>query len=282
MPEFQAAREAEKPRIHDTGTPRANRATEASPTMVVERVRLSDIRLGDDTFQYRFPSRSKDVISSVESQKQRQPIDLIDARPPYRIVDGFRRLAEARELGWDSIEAIVHRGIDDKEAMRIAFTKNVVRKNLSYLERANAILIAKQQGYGRREIAECLGLSERQVNRYLEYRSVPDSIKKICDGSVITVAHAKVLAEFEVRNPEKWRRRIEKENLDAKSLKKVLIQDRGGKPRGRPKSYFRSEKGRVRLYGFTVSLNAPQKEKDQAIEALAKVIDLLREGTQAR
>ena len=275
MSPSDTAEGGERARTPDSGNPQVGPARSQNS---VERVRLSNILLEDKTFQFRFSSPNKDLLASLGHERQREPIDLVGADPPYRIVDGFRRLSAARELGWDSIEAFVHRVIDNKEAMRIAFTKNVVRKNLSTLEKAHAIVLARKRGLKRAEIAEFFGLSERQVNRYLEYLKLPDDIQRICDDGGVTMAHAKILADFQVRDPEKWKKRIEEEKLDTRSLRKVLRQDRGGRLRGRPKSYFKQEKNRIRIYGCRISLNAPQEEKERAIGAFEEVIGLLRKG----
>ena len=105
--------------------------------------------------------------------------------------------------------------------MRIAFTKNVVRRNLSALEKASAIRHARQHGLTRGQIAALFGLSERQVNRYQELLSLPDHIQNICDDGTVSMAHAKALADFQVTNPEEWRKRIQEEKLEAKSLRRV-------------------------------------------------------------
>ena len=141
-------------------------------------------------------------------------------------------------------------------------------------------MLARKQGLRRAEIAELFGLSERQVDRYLEYRSLSEHIRKICEDGTVTMAHAKVLADFQVRDPEKWKQRIQREKIGARSLKTALIQDRGGKRKGRPRSYFKKERGRVRLYGCRISLNARLEEKERLIEALEEVIELLRRGAE--
>ena len=269
-----------KPRARTSRVSRAKLGRRASHKMSVETVELSNIDFEDTTFQFRFSSESKELVSSLEHESQHEPIDLVGLEPPFRIVDGFRRFAAARELGWHSIEAFVHGDSSEREAMRIAFTKNVVRRNLSSLERAHAIVRARKQGLGRTEIADLFGLSQRQVNRYQELLSLPEHIQSVCEDGLVTMAHAKVLADFQVRDPQDWGRRIRDDNLDARSLRKLLIQDRGGKLKGRPRAYFIREKNRVRLYGCRISLNAPRDEKERFIGALNEVIDLLRKETQ--
>jgi ParB-like chromosome segregation protein Spo0J len=137
-------------------------------------VRLSDIHQADRTFQVRSPAPIEKLLSSLEREGQHEPIDLVGAKPPHRIVDGFCRVAAARKLGWDSIDALVHRDIGEQEALRIAFTKNVAGEDLSLAEKIHAIALASRQGLSRVEIAELFGLTEQDVDRYMEYLKFPD------------------------------------------------------------------------------------------------------------
>ena len=276
MPSPEAAERTEETDYKSSRGSEGKAGTGADPRLLsVETVPLSEIQMEDATFQFRFSSSGTAVLSSLEHETHRQPIDLLGVEPPYRIVDGFRRIAAARALAWDSIQAFVHRGIDDNEAMRIAFTKNVVRRNLSALEKANAILHARKQGLKRRQIAALFGLSERQVNRYQEILRLPDHIQNICGDGTVSMAHAKALADFQVTNPKEWRKRIQEEKLDAKSLRRVLAQTRGALVKGRPRVFFREEKNRMRFHRFSISLDAPAAEKERVVTALRRAIQLL-------
>ena len=154
---------------------KARRSGKAEGKLPVEAVRLSEIDLTDKTFQLRVSSPSKDLLTSLADKGQRQPIDLVGAGPPYRIVDGFQRVAAGRKLGWNSVKAFVHRDMDEKAAMRIAFTKKLLGEDLSVPEKVHAIALASRHGLGRAEIAELFGLSERQVHRYMKYLRLPES-----------------------------------------------------------------------------------------------------------
>ena len=94
------------------------------------------------------------------------------------------------------------------------------------------------------------------------------------------MGHAKILADFHVRDPEEWKRRIQKDGLDTRSLRKLLREDRGGRLRGRPKTYFKREKSGIRLYACKVSFNAPRAERERVARALEEVVGLLRKGAQ--
>ena len=76
-----------------------------------------------------------------------EPIDLVGPAP-YRILDGFRRLAALKAAGKQTAMAIVHELRTQEEAHQLAFMKNVVRKNLRPVERSRCILLARERGKG--------------------------------------------------------------------------------------------------------------------------------------
>lgn len=242
-----------------------------------EAVALADIDSKDLAFQYRFPAEFRSLKESLKNEGQREPIDLIGKRP-YRIVDGFRRVLAATALNWPTIKAFVHRNLSDDDAYRIAFTKNVVRRNLTPLERAQAMVVAmRKRGLKEGQLRDAFGLSEKQVKRYLELLDFPEPIKKILDGDAITMAHAKALAAFGITDDaEKWRKRILAEGLNAKSLRALLMRERGKRPGGRPKTYMRRVGSRVRMYAFTIGKDAPKAEREKVVQLLQEAIDALK------
>ena len=141
--------------------------------MAPEMVRLSDIDLGDTTFQLRVSLATKELVLSLERDGLQEPVELVGLRAPYRVVDGFARIAAARSLGWVSIRAFVHRGMNDEDAMKIAFNRRVAKNDLSFPEKVHAIGLARRMGLRTEEIAELFGLTEKQVHRYLEHLSLP-------------------------------------------------------------------------------------------------------------
>jgi ParB/RepB/Spo0J family partition protein len=242
-----------------------------------ESVRLGDIDTRDQAFQYRFPSEVETLEHSLRTEGQREPVDLI-GRKPYRIVDGFRRILAAAHLGWPAVKAFVHRDMTEDDAYRIAFTKNVVRRNLSPLERAQALFVAmRKRGLREEQLREAFGISEKQVRRYLELLRFPDAIKRILDGAVVTMAHAKALAAYQVTaDAETWRKRIESERLDAKALRRILARAAGKKPLGRPKAYMQRQGNRVRMYAFSIGRESPRDEREKVIRLLQDAIELLK------
>jgi ParB/RepB/Spo0J family partition protein len=242
-----------------------------------EDVSLADIDTSDLAFQYRFPSEVASIRQSLQAEGQREPIDLVGKRP-FQVVDGFRRIMAASELGWTKVKAFVHGELPADEAYRIAFTKNVVRRNLRPLERAQAMIVAlKKRGLTEAQLRTAFGISEKQVKRYLGLLEFPEPIQKILDGEVVTMAHAKALADFGVGDDApQWKQRIEAERLTARALVRILTSSKGRKPAGRPKLYMRRNGSRIRMYAFTIGKDAPRDDRERVVRLLQEAIDLLK------
>jgi ParB/RepB/Spo0J family partition protein len=229
----------------------------------------------DRTFQYRLSANIGDLKSSLQQEGQREPIDLTGSKP-YRIIDGFRRVEASRALGWTVIKALVHKGITDEEAHKVAFIKNVVRKNLSPMDKANAIFQAKQRGMKSGELEEYFGLSEKQLKRYEALLDFPGEIQKLLEKETIPMGHAKVLADFKVKDLPSWLKMITEDGLTAKQLKRELKKNSGAKAGGKTKLYMKKDKGGFRMYPFSVSKDASQAEKDKVMKVLQEAMEMLK------
>lgn len=241
-----------------------------------EAVPISEIDVNDTAFQYRMSTEVPSLGLSLEREGQREPIDLGEG-PPYRVIDGFRRVRAATELGWATVKAFIHHGLTDEEAYRIAFTKNVVRRNLSPLERAQAMVVAmRKRRIQKGELAATFGISEKQVKRYLDLMDFPKEIIEILDGQTVSMAHARALASFGVQEDAcKWKDRIRNEGIDARTLVRLLSKEKGKKQLGRPRTYMRHVGNVLRVYSFTIGADASKDERDRVVRLLRDAVEFL-------
>ena len=275
---------AERPRsrsstngvVHEVPEPEGLQEPKGLLSHEWEEVRLEDVDFADQTFQYRLSFAIADVKASLAREGQETPID-VTGRAPHRIIDGFRRAAAARDLGWSSIKAFVHRGMSDEEAFRLAFTKNVVRKNLTPVEKAHAMFLARQRGIEKEKLCDAFGLSQKQVERYLELAEFPDSIKAVLDGLTVTMAHARLLNEFKVRDAEGWAKRIETERLDARTLRRLLAQKIERKRMaGRRKRFVWMGTNAIRFYPVKLSSASSEAERERLVGVLEATIKVIK------
>lgn len=258
--------------------PEGSAETEAAKgisTREWENVPIAEINLLDSTLQFRLVVGLADIKASLKCDGQREPIDLM-GKKPYRIVDGFRRVQAAMDLGWPTVKAFVHKNLTEDEAYKIAFLKNVRRKNLTPMEKAHAMHKAQKNGFKQTQLAEAFQITERQVRNYLQILSFPEPIQKIVDGVAVTMAHAKVLADYEAKDPASWRKRIVEEKLDARALKRELVKDGGARPAGRKRTFAKITKDKVRVYPFVISKDSPATERERALRALLDVVKSLK------
>jgi ParB-like chromosome segregation protein Spo0J len=180
-----------------------------------------------------------------------------------------------QELGWTTVRAIVRRGLTLEAMHRIAFEKNVVRKNLGPLEKANAIRLARARGCSAAHIANQFGLSEKQIRRYDALLEFPKALQQLVDKDELSMAHATVLARHTGIDVGDWAKQARTGNWSAtdlsRALRKSLKLRRGGKRR----EYIRVNGNEVRGYSWRLDARSGVAELDTAIAAHKRALDVL-------
>ena len=276
------------PNAKGIGGPPSNRTTTAQhPEAPHEfsRVRLDDIDFNDLTYQLRVEMRLGDIKQSLEEAGQLEPVHLLGPAP-YKIIDGFRRCTAVRALGWDKIEAAVYNGLEHRRAFQYAFAHNVVRNNLRSIDKANAIRLAMKAGLSKCDTAVELGMSEKQVGRYLALLRLPRDVQAAIDEREFTMAHALVLAAFDVGNVASVVAEVRSKGLTAAQLKRSLRKLVGTRKRaaGRPKQFVSREGNYLRFEG-EFCLSAPREERERLAARLVELVALLQResaGSQRR
>ena len=245
---------------------------------VTQEVPLDKVDLSDTRFQMRVVTRVSDLKRSLEADGQDEPVELLGPAP-YRIIDGFRRCQAAKELNWKTIRAEVREGLSEEQAFRMAFTTNFVRKSLTSLDKANAMRLALKMGIAKPELPKAFGLSGKQVQRYLEVGKLPTAVQAVIDDKFVTMAHALLLAKFEVGNLDEAAAEIKAQKLSAQNLRKSLEAKLGKKAMlGRPKSLYLIDHDVVRIRSTVLSLRASQEEREALASQLLDLVAVLQRG----
>ncbi len=83
----------------------------------------------------------------------------------YELVAGHRRLAAARQVGLESVPAIILRDCSDREAAELCVVENMQRCDLTPLEEAHGIQALLDTGHTAQDVADRLGRSRQWVAR---------------------------------------------------------------------------------------------------------------------
>jgi N6-adenosine-specific RNA methylase IME4 len=103
----------------------------------VTRVRIADIVVSHDRMRKLRPEKVDEIAESVAAQGLLQPIVLRPRGPTnYWLVAGHHRLEAVRQCGHDRISAVIRDGLDADAALLAEIDENLIRADLSPVERA--------------------------------------------------------------------------------------------------------------------------------------------------
>lgn len=179
-----------------------------------------------------------DLLPSLRTQGQLSPIRV---RPHpfdparFQVIFGARRLAAAKKLGWETVEADIV-SASDVESLVLAFSENSDRKDFTDFEKATIIQrLHDLTGKSYAEVAEILGKSAPFVSQHVAMLKLfPESIATKEERtkllSVITEMQARVLSKIE--DPiERWNtaKLAVASGISARELMRLYVRESHGK-----------------------------------------------------
>lgn len=196
----------------------------------------------DTSFNCRGKIIPLDVMTLAQNLKEHGLLQPIAIQPwdktpgkKWRIIVGHRRYEAAKQLGWETINAIVKEGLTEAQALALNLIENVERKQLNLLQEAHAVNRFRLIGMTHREIAEAVRMSPGWVQVRLAVMDLPIEIQNEAAAGMLTTEHIKTLAGMSredqfaaVRtikdaslNGEKIKLKVDKQKKEKGSVKKV-------------------------------------------------------------
>jgi ParB family chromosome partitioning protein len=246
----------------------------------VREIALGDVRLNDESFRFRLDLHSPELERSLKEEGQQFPIVVRGAKAPYQLICGFRRVTALKQLGRDSVKALIVPHLTDDEALRLSLLENMERAPLSDLDVANVVAKLKVEGKKEAQIARLLRRSVRQVQRYMQVSSFPPELKRAIASRKIAMGHGLVLNKAVLTGSRidlnEWVERIAEKKLSVPELRRLLAQTIGGHRRV---EYFRKRGRGFRLAAFQFDpTKTTPEERKQMLAALRRAIETLTMG----
>jgi ParB family chromosome partitioning protein len=152
-------------------------------------------------YRLRFKSGREDIedmVNSIKSHGLLCPIIVSKKNGYFQLIAGERRLYAMDQLGWEKIPAIDKENEGGADILIKGLVENIVRLNLSPLERAMAMQeIIETYKYTQEKLAEKLGVDRSTAAHFLRMIQIlhPQVLKYVHESS-ITFGHAKVLMKL--------------------------------------------------------------------------------------
>lgn len=188
---------------------------------------LSPSEIVPNANQPRHEFREEELAELVHSIREIGVLQPIVVRPlanpieggaQYELIMGERRLRATKQLGLDSIPAVI-KNTADEDMLRDALLENLHRANLNALEEASAYQqLLADFGITQDELAERIGRSRPQITNTLRLLKLPASVQKRVASGVLSAGHARaILAAGEIEAMERLSDKIVNEDLSVRA-----------------------------------------------------------------
>lgn len=139
----------------------------------------------------------REMAQSIKEFGLIQPVIVRKVKGKYQLVAGERRLRACKIAGVKEIKA-VEMDVSDAQAAAVSLIENIQRRNLNYLEEAEAYArMIGEFGMTQEEVANLVGRSQPAVANKLRLFKLDDEVRSRIDTDIITERHARALLRLD-------------------------------------------------------------------------------------
>ncbi len=143
----------------------------------------------------------EELADSIAQHGILQPLSVRELRGRYQLISGERRLRAARMAGLTAVPCIVV-DVNDTESALLALVENLQRRDLDFLEEAQALRrLILQHGLSQEEAARKVGKSQSAVANKLRLLKLSPEVLDTVKRAGLSERHARSL----LRLPEEMR-----------------------------------------------------------------------------
>lgn len=164
----------------------------------VRYVPINDIRPNPQQPRRRFdPEGLQELAASIAAYGILQPLTVRQQGGVYQLVAGERRWRAARIAGLRQVPCLLAR-VDEEDAALLALIENLQRRDLDYMEEAEAIArLLRRYGLSQQQAAEKLGRSQSAVANKLRLLKLPREVLEILRDGGASERHARALLRLD-------------------------------------------------------------------------------------
>jgi len=150
--------------------------------MEFKKIPISKIDIGEGNVRTRELTKEIDELKkSIQLIGLQQPPIVFPKGDRYELIVGQRRLIAVKELGWKEIPVLVRKPLNLTEAKIASISENIQRVKLSARDMSDVCNYLLEKLGSTKAVADALGVTPNIIGKYLGYKIVPESIKKIVE-----------------------------------------------------------------------------------------------------
>ncbi len=139
------------------------------------------------------PERLEELARSIQIHGVLQPLVLTPRGDRYMLVAGERRWRAARQVGLESVPAVVLE-LDDRQAAEISLVENLQRSDLNPMEEAEGIAqLMEQFEMTQEQAAQRLGRSRPALANSLRLLALGEALQQLVREEKLSAGHARAL-----------------------------------------------------------------------------------------
>ncbi len=145
----------------------------------------------------------------------------------YELVAGERRVRASKEVGLETIPAIVV-DFDDDMMLEVGLLENIQRENLNVIEEANAYKqMMDKFGYTQLQLSERVGKTRTHVANITRLLKLPQSVQDLVVNELLTMSHVRPLITLDdVEEIKYYANEIVEKGLSVREVETLMRKDK--------------------------------------------------------
>lgn len=174
----------------------------------------------------------EELAVSIKQHGVFTPILVREAIKGYELVAGERRVLASREVGLETIPAIIV-DFDDDMMLEIGLLENIQRENLNVMEEANAYAeMIKHFDFTQKELAERVGKTREHIANVTRLLRLPNKVQQLVVEEKLSMGHVRPLITLESADEIIfYAEEIVDKNLSVRAVEKLMREDKQETPK---------------------------------------------------
>lgn len=179
--------------------------------------------------------RLADLVSSIKEKGVVQPIlvrENTDGK--YELIAGERRFRAVKELGFETIPAIIKKVSSDADLLELSLIENIQREDLNSIEEAHAYQrLIDEFKFNLEGVGKAVGKDKTSISNTIRLLKLPKKIQDYIMSDDISMGHGRaILAVDDERTQLKICEKVIKKGLSVRETEGLVNRKLGGAKKG--------------------------------------------------